>query len=324
MTQLIRVYETGDKEVMKWESMELADPGHGEIQIAHTAIGLNFIDVYFRTGTYPAPLPFTPGLEAAGIVEKIGAGVEDLKVGDRVAYAATPLGAYAESRNIEAAKVVKIPDGVEDNTAAAMMLKGMTAQYLLRSTFEVKAGDTILFHAAAGGVGLIACQWAKHLGATVIGTVGSKEKAELARQNGCDHPIIYTQENFVEKVQEITDGKGVPVVYDSVGQSTFMSSLDCLQPRGAMVLFGQSSGKVEPFDVSLLSAKGSLYLTRPTLFHYTATRPELVASANELFDVVASGAVNVSVNQEYALSNAIGAHCDLENRQTTGSSVLIP
>ncbi|NKB75639.1 MAG: NADPH:quinone reductase [Gammaproteobacteria bacterium] len=324
MTQLIRVHETGGAEVMKWESAVLTDPGPGEVQVAHTAIGLNFIDVYFRTGVYPAPLPFTPGLEAAGIVENIGDGVEGLEIGDRVAYAATPLGAYAESRNIEAVKLVKIPDGVEDSTAAAMMLKGMTAQYLLRSTFRVKSGDTILFHAAAGGVGLIACQWAKHLGATVIGTVGSEEKAALARQNGCDYPIIYTEENFVERVREITDGKGVPVVYDSVGQSTFMSSLDCLQPRGSMVLFGQSSGKVEPFDLSILSAKGSLFLTRPTLFNYTATRSELESSANELFDVVASGAVSVSVNQEYALSNAIGAHNDLENRKTTGSSVLIP
>ena len=325
MTQHIRIYETGDREVMKWEAVELGDPGPGQIQIAHTAIGLNFIDVYFRTGAYPAPqLPFTPGLEGAGVVEKIGEGVVDMEVGDRVAYAAMPLGAYAESRHISADRVVKIKDDISDQTAAAMMLKGMTAQYLLRSTYRVKPGDTILFHAAAGGVGLIACQWAKHLGATVIGTVGSEEKAELARQHGCDHPIIYTQENFVERVKDITDGKGVPVVYDSVGQTTFTQSLDCLQSRGMMVLFGQSSGKVEPFDVAALSAKGSLFLTRPTLFHYTASRSELETCANELFDVVSTGAVSIAVNQEYALSNAIEAHKDLENRQTIGSSVLIP
>ena len=325
MTQCIRVHETGDAHVMKWESTDLGDPGPSDIQIAHTAIGLNFIDVYFRTGTYPAPqMPFTPGLEGAGIVEKVGSEVTDLKEGDRVAYAATPLGAYAESRHIAADRVVRIPDGISDNVAAAMMLKGMTAQYLLRSSYRVKPSDTILFHAAAGGVGLIACQWAKHLGATVIGTVGSQAKAELARQHGCDHPVLYNDENFVERVMDITAGKGVPVVYDSVGQTTFLSSLDCLQPRGTMVSFGQSSGKVDPFDIGALSAKGSLYLTRPTLFHYTATREELDTCANELFDVVESGAVSISVNQEYALSNAIGAHQDLENRQTIGSSVLIP
>jgi len=325
MTQFVRVHETGNKDVMKWESAELSQPQPGEAQIRHTAIGLNFIDVYFRSGAYPAPqLPFTPGLEGAGIVEKLGEGISDLAVGDRVAYAAPPLGAYAEARNIPAEKLVKIKQGVDDKTAAAMMLKGMTAQYLLRSTYRVRAGDTILFHAAAGGVGLIACQWAKHLGATVIGTVSSEEKAELARRNGCDHPIIYSRDNFVDRVKQLTDGKGVPVVYDSVGQSTFLSSLDCLQTRGTLVLFGQSSGKVDPFDVSALSAKGSLYLTRPTLFNYTATRPELVDCAGELFDMVACGAVSVSINQQYALSDVTRAHDDLENRKTTGSTVLIP
>ena len=319
------VHEVGDADVMQWEEADIASPGDGEIQIKHTAIGLNYIDVYFRSGTYPAPVvPFTPGLEGAGTVEQVGPGVSDLQVGDRVAYASPPLGAYSEVRNIERAKVVKVTDNVDDQTAAAMMLKGMTAQYLLRSTYPVKEGDTILFHAAAGGVGLIACQWAKHLGATVIGTVSSDEKAELAAANGCDHPIVYTRENFVERVKDITDGKGVPVVYDSVGQTTFMDSLDCLQVRGHMVSFGQSSGKVEPLDIGLLSAKGSLYLTRPTLFNYIATPDLLAHSAGELFEVVGSGAVNVTINQTYALSEAVQAHKDLEARKTTGSTVLVP
>ncbi len=325
MIKQIVVHAAGGAEVMKWESANLADPQPGEVQIRHTAIGLNFIDVYFRSGAYPAPhSPFTPGLEAAGVVEKVGAGVTELAVGERVAYASPPLGAYCEARNLSAARVVKLADGIDARTAAAIMLKGMTAHYLLRSAYRVKAGDTILFHAAAGGVGLIACQWAKHLGATVIGTVGSEQKAALARANGCQFVIDYSRENFVERVAEITAGEGVPVVYDSVGQATFMPSLDCLKRRGTMVSFGQSSGAVEPFNIGLLSAKGSLYLTRPTLFDYTASRDELVYSAAQVFDVVVSGAVAIQVNQSYPLADAVRAHQDLENRRTTGSTVLIP
>ncbi|MEM7194518.1 MAG: quinone oxidoreductase [Pseudomonadota bacterium] len=325
MTQVMRVHQTGSAEVMQWETSELPPPEAGEVCIRHTAIGLNFIDVYFRSGAYPAPaMPFVPGLEASGVIEAVGSGVENLKEGDRVAYASPPLGAYAESRNIDASKVVRVSSGVSDEQAAAMMLKGMTAQYLLRSTYRVKPGDTILFHAAAGGVGQIACQWAKHLGATVIGTVGSDEKAELAKANGCDYPIVYTRESFVDRVQEITDGKGVPVVYDSVGADTFMDSLKCLQIRGTLACFGQSSGKVEPFDISALSAGGSLFLTRPTLFNYTATREELVACANDLFDVVATGKVSININQTYALADAVQAHVDLESRKTTGSTILKP
>ncbi len=324
-TNLIRVHATGEAGEMKWESTALAEPKADEIQIRHTAIGLNFIDVYFRIGVYAAPqLPFTPGLEAAGVVEKAGAKVADLSPGDRVAYASAPLGAYCEARNFPAARAVKIPDGIDDPTAAAIMLKGMTAHYLLRSAHRVKAGDTILFHAAAGGVGLIACQWAKHLGVTVIGTAGSEEKAELARANGCEHVINYNQENFVERVAEITGGEGVPVVYDSVGEATFLSSLDCLKARGAMVSFGQSSGTVKPFDIGLLSVKGALYLTRPTLLYYTADRDELIYRANEVFAAVTSGAINISINQRYPLAKAVDAHRDLEGRRTTGSTVLLP
>ena len=325
MPQQIVIHATGGAEVMQWESADLPDPQPDEVQVRHTAIGLNFIDVYFRTGVYAAPqLPFTPGLEAAGVVEKVGASVTDFSAGDRVAYASPPLGAYCEARNLPAARAVKIAEGLDERTAAAIMLKGMTAHYLLRGAYRVKPGDTILFHAAAGGVGLIACQWAKHLGVSVIGTVGSKEKAELARANGCEHVIDYSRENFVERVKEITGGEGVPVVYDSVGQATFMDSLDCLKTRGTMVSFGQSSGKVAPFDIGLLSAKGALYLTRPTLFSYTADRDELVYRAGEVFDAVVSGAVRIHINQTYALADAIQAHCDLEERRTTGSTVLLP
>lgn len=325
MVNLIRIHATGGAEVMQWESAELADPKADEVQVRHTAVGLNFIDVYFRTGVYAAPqLPFTPGLEAAGVVEKAGAEVADLRPGDRVAYASPPLGAYSQARNLPAARVVKIADGVDDRTAAAIMLKGMTAHYLLRSTYRVKAGETILFHAAAGGVGLIACQWAKHLGATVIGTVGSEEKAALARANGCTHVIDYNREDFVERVAEITDGAGVPAVYDSVGRATFLQSLDCLKTRGTMVSFGQSSGKVEPLDIGILNTKGALFLTRPSLFHYTADRDELIYRAGEVFDAVVSGALKISINQTYPLSEAVAAHRDLEGRRTTGSTVLLP
>ncbi len=326
MTKAIRIHETGGPEVLRWEDVELAEPKQGEIRIRHTAVGLNFIDVYFRTGLYPTPpLPFVPGLEAAGVVEAVGPGVTELKVGDRVAYGQPgAMGAYSQERVIPAEKVVRIPDGIEDQTAAAMMLKGMTAQYLLRRCYQVKSGDTIVVQAAAGGVGLIACQWAKHLGATVIGTVGSEQKAKLAADHGCDHPIIYTKEDFVARVRELTNGEGVPVVYDSVGKDTLMKSLDCLRPRGFMVLFGQSSGAVEPFNLGLLAQKGSLYITRPTLATYTAKRADLVATANDLFEVVRAGAVRIEVNQTFPLKDAADAHRALEGRKTTGSTVLVP
>lgn len=323
MPNAIRVHQTGGPEVLQWEAIEVDAPAAGQVKLKQTAIGLNFIDVYFRTGLYPAAAsPFIPGMEAAGTVIAVGEGVSDLAVGDRVAYAMV-MGSYAEERVIDAGKVVKIPDHISDETAAAMMLKGMTAQYLLRQTFPVQAGQTILFHAAAGGVGLIACQWAKHLGATVIGTVGSEEKAELAKAHGCDHPIIYTKENFVERVRELTDGKGVPVVYDSVGQATFMQSFDCLQPMGTLVSFGQSSGAVAPLDIGLLSQKGSLYLTRPTLMHYAASREQILTCTDDLFKVMATGAVKIPVNQRFALANAAAAHRSLESRETTGATVLL-
>lgn len=325
MTKAIQISTPGGPEVMHWNVVDVVSPGAGELKIRHTAIGLNYIDVYFRTGLYPAPqLPFTPGMEACGIVEEVGAEVGDIAVGDKVAYAAAPVGAYAEVRLMPADRVVKVPGGIDDQAAAAMMLKGMTTQYLLRTTYRVKAGDTIVFHAAAGGVGLIACQWAKHLGATVIGTVGSDEKAELARAHGCDHPIVYTRENLAERVREITDGAGVPVVYDSVGADTYEASLDCLAPLGMFVSFGNASGPVTSVNPGDLSARGSLFFTRPTLMTYTATREDLVACADELFDVVTQGAVNIEVNQTFALSEAQAAHRALESRQTTGSTVLMP
>ncbi len=325
MTKAIRIHKTGGPEVLQWEDVEVGEPGEGEIRVRHTAIGLNYIDVYFRTGLYPGPdLPFSLGLEAAGVVEAVGAGVKDLAEGDRIAYAAPPIGAYAEARVMPARKAVKIPDGVEDRQAAAMMLQGMTAEYLLRRCYPVKKGQTILFHAAAGGVGLIACQWAKHLGATVIGTVGSEEKAKLAKAHGCDHTILYDRENFVDRVKELTDGKGVPVVYDGVGKSTFMKSLDCLQPRGMLVSYGQASGAIEPLNIGILSQKGSLYLTRPTLMTYTASREDTLESSGALFAVVKKGAVKIGVNQTFALKDAADAHRALEGRKTTGSTVLIP
>mgnify|MGYP002024567617 FL=1 len=325
MSHAIKIYQTGGPDEMRWEPVEVGDPGPGEVRLRHSAVGLNFIDVYFRTGTYPSPqLPFTPGLEGAGTVEAIGEGVEGFAEGDRVAYAAHPLGAYAEVRLIPAEKLVHLPPGIQESTAAAMMLKGMTVQYLLRSTVALKSKDTILFQAAAGGVGLIACQWARHLGVTIIGTVGSDEKAELATAHGCTHTIVYTRENFVDRVRELTDGVGVDVVYDSVGQHTFEGSLDCLKRRGTLALFGQSSGKVPSFDPSVLAAKGSLYLTRPGLFDYTADRSSLEHCSGELFQVMQSGAVQADINQEYALSDASLAHADLEGRRTTGASVLLP
>ena len=325
MSKAIRIHQTGGPEAMKWEDVDIGAPGPGELRIRHEAIGLNFIDVYFRTGLYPAgSLPFIPGMEGAGVVEAVGEGVDSVAVGDRVAYASPPLGAYAQERLMPADKVVSIPSGVDSNQAAAMMLQGMTVEYLLRRAYRVRSDETILFHAAAGGVGLIACQWAKDLGATVIGTVSSDEKAEIARAHGCDHPIVYTRENFTERVRELTGGLGVPVVYDGVGRDTFAGSLDCLAPRGMLVSFGQSSGKVDPLDIGLLSTKGSLYLTRPTLMTYNEHRADLEASSQALFEVVARGAVRIAVNQTFPLAEAAAAHRALESRQTSGSTILVP
>jgi NADPH2:quinone reductase len=325
MAGMVRVHEVGGPEVLRFEDVEVGEPERGQVRLRQTAVGLNFIDVYFRSGLYPAPgLPFTPGLEGAGVVEAIGDGVTAVKVGERVAYAAPPIGAYAEARLMQADRLVSLPDGISDRQAAAMMLKGMTAHYLLRRTFPVQAGQTILFHAAAGGVGLIACQWAKHLGARVIGTVGSEAKAELARAHGCDFPIRYDRDDVVSRVRELTDGKGVPVVYDSVGKSTFEQSLACLAPLGMMVTFGQSSGNIPPVNLGILSQKGSLYVTRPTLMTYTAKREDLLRGASELFAVVQQGAVKIEINQTFALREAADAHRALEGRQTTGSTLLLP
>ncbi|MCY4634066.1 MAG: quinone oxidoreductase [Acidobacteria bacterium] len=323
MTHAIRIHENGGTEVLRWEAVDVPDPGPGEAVIRQTVSGLNFIDVYFRIGLYPAPsFPLTIGNEGVGVVEAIGEGVAEAAVGDRVTYCMS-LGSYAQRRIIASRFLVKIPDAISDEQAAAVMLKGCTVQYLIRRTHAVQPGETVLFHAAAGGCGLIACQWLKHLGATVIGTVGTREKAELARAHGCDHPIVYTEESFVDRVKELTGGKGVPVVYDSVGKDTFDDSLRCLQPRGLMVSFGNASGAVEPFRPAILAQKGSLFLTRPTLANYTATRQELEETTAELFDVVGSGAVRIEVNQTYALQDAAQAHRDLEARQTTGSTVLL-
>jgi NADPH2:quinone reductase len=325
MPKAIRIHEYGGPEVLRWEDVEVGDPGPGQLRIRHGAIGLNYIDVYHRTGLYPLPsLPWTLGMEGAGRVEAVGEGVTEFQVGDRVAYASPPVGAYAEVRLIPADRVVALPVAIDDQTAAAMMLQGMTAQYLLRRTYRVQSGDAVLLHAAAGGVGLIASQWARQLGALVIGTVGSDEKAAVARAHGCHHAIVYTRENFVERVREITNGQGVAVVYDSVGQQTFMGSLDCLRPLGMMVSFGNASGPVPAFEPGLLAAKGSLFLTRPSLMHYTAQRRDLVASAADLFDVVATDAVKIEVRQTYPLAETAQAHRDLEARKTTGSTVLLP
>ena len=321
----IRIHQNGGPEVLQFEDFAIAKPKPGEVQIRHTAIGVNFIDVYFRTGLYPAPngLPFIPGSEGAGVICDLGEGVVGLKEGDRVAYAFTP-GSYATHRNIAADRVVKIPDGVSDNEAAAMMLKGMTAEYLLCRTHAVKSEDVILFHAAAGGVGLIAGQWAKSIGATVIGTARGAEKAALAKANGYDHVIDYSHEDLVARVKEITGGKGVDVVYDSIGKDTWERSLDCLRPRGMFATFGQSSGPIEGFTLAHLASRGSLFATRPSLFAYTATRSDLELSASRLFDKVKSGAVKIAVNQTFALENAADAHRALEGRATTGATVLIP
>jgi NADPH2:quinone reductase len=325
MTHAIRIHQYGGPEEMVWEEVAVGAPGPGEARIRQTAVGLNFIDVYFRTGVYKAPsLPTGLGSEGAGIVEAVGPDVTEVKPGERVAYAMGPLGAYAEARVLPAKFLVKLPDDVDDRAAASMMLQGMTAQYLLRRTYRVQKGDTILVHAAAGGVGLILCQWAKHLGATVIGTVSTEEKAALAKAHGAAHIIFYGRENVAERVRELTGGAGVPVVYDSVGKDTFDGSLDSLAPLGLLALFGASSGKVPPFDLGLLAGKGSLYVTRPTLATYTAKREDLLGSSAELFEVVRSGAVKVQVNQTFALKDAAEAHRALEGRKTTGSTVLVP
>lgn len=326
MTQAkaIRIFETGGPEVMQYVDVDVPAPGPGEATIKQQAIGLNYIDVYFRTGLYPQPLPGGIGMEASGVVEAVGEGVTHVKPGDHVAYAGRPTGAYVAVRTMPADILVRLPDAIDFETGAAMMLQGMTAQYLLRDSYRVQPGDTVLFHAAAGGVGLIACQWLKALGATVIGTVGSDAKAELARAHGCDHTIVYTRENFTERVREITGGKGVPVVYDGIGKDTFAGSLDCLAPRGMMVTYGNASGPVPPVDLSVLSAKGSLKITRPTLMTYTARRELLEPMAAELFDVVSSGKVKIEIHQRYELQNAAQAHRDLEARKTTGSTILLP
>ena len=324
MPHAIRLESFGGPEVMKWEAVEVGEPGEGQARVRHTAVGVNYIDTYHRTGLYPIPLPGGLGSEAAGVVEAVGPGVTVVKPGDRVAYAGGPPGSYSESRVIPAHLLVPIPDGVTDEVAAAVMLKGMTAQYLIKRTYPVKAGETVLYHAAAGGVGLIACQWLRALGVHVIGTVGSDEKAAIAKAHGCEHVIISTREDIPARVKEITGGAGVPVVFDSVGKDTFNASLDCLRPRGLLVSFGNASGKVPPIDIGILSAKGSLYLTRPTLATYTATRPELEATADDVFQIIGSGAVKVEIRHRYKLSDAAQVHRDLEGRKTVGSIVMTP
>jgi len=322
MVKAIRIHQTGGPEVLTWEDVTIGDPGPGEIRVRTAAAGLNFIDVYYRTGLYKgAEMPLTLGFEGAGTVEAVGDGVTGISVGDRVAYV-NPIGSYAEARLMPADRAVPLPGDIDFDTAAAMMLKGLTAHYLLRRTYRVQSGDTVLIHAAAGGVGLIACQWAKSLGATVIGTVGSDAKAEQARAHGCDHPIVYTRENFTDRVREITDGKGVPVVYDSIGKSTFEGSIDCLAPLGMMVSFGNATGPVPPIDPAMLTARGALFFTRPTLFAYVGTRADLLSAASELFDVVTSGKVRIEVNQRWPLAQTADAHRALEARKTTGSTIM--
>jgi NADPH2:quinone reductase len=323
MTHAIRIHQTGGPEVLRWEEVDVASPGPGEVRLRHTAIGLNFIDTYHRSGLYPLPLPAIPGSEGAGIVEEIGPGVWEVKPGDRVAYAG-PVGAYAEERLVAAHRLVPLPEDVDDRVAAAAMLKGMTAQYLLRRTHRVEAGETILLHSAAGGVGLIAAQWAKSLGASVIGTVSTDAKAALAREAGCDHVVVTSRESFAARVKEITGGAGVRVVYDAVGKETFDGSLDCLAPLGLMVSYGNASGPVPPVSPLVLAQKGSLFLTRPTLMTYTARREDLLATAADLFAVLRSGAVKVRIDATFPLREAAAAHAALEGRRTTGSTVLLP
>ncbi len=323
MPHVIRIHQNGGPEQMRWEEVAVGDPGPGEVRVRNTAIGLNYIDTYHRSGLYPLPLPLVLGSEGAGVVEAVGPEVKEFNVGDRVAYA-QPMGAYAEVLLRPVARLVKLPAGIQDETAAAMMLKGMTAWYLSRRTYNVKKGDTIVVHAAAGGVGQILCQWAKHLGATVIGTVGSDEKVALAKTVGCEHVVVMSREKLSERVKEITKGKGVPVVYDGVGKDTFMESLDCLAPLGLMASFGNASGAVAPVNIGLLAAKGSLFLTRPTLGNYTATREDLLTAVKDLFEVVEKGVVKITINQRYPLREAAQAHRDIEARKTTGSTVLLP
>lgn len=324
MTKAIIMRSTGGPEVLVWEDYDPGTPGRGEVRIDQQAVGLNFIDVYHRTGLYPLPeLPAVPGMEGAGVVTEVGEGVDDLVPGDRVAYAGLPVGAYAQSRCIPADRLVKVPDAVSLEEAAAMLLQGMTVRYLLKGCYQVGPETTILLQAAAGGVGLIMCQWAKHLGATVIGTVSSREKADLAKQHGCTHTILYSEEDFVSAVGELTGGRGVDVVYDSVGKETFGESLKCLRPQGMMVTFGQSSGPVEPLELGTLAAHGSLFLTRPSLMHYTATREDLIAHAKDLFEVVSAGAVSIRIGSRFKLADAAEAHRQLEARKTTGSSILL-
>ncbi|WP_444633679.1 quinone oxidoreductase family protein [Cupriavidus oxalaticus] len=324
MSKAIRIEQTGGPEVMQWVDVDVGEPGPGQVRVRHEAVGLNYIDVYFRTGLYKQPLPGGLGMEGAGVVEAVGEGVGHVSVGDRVAYAGRPTGAYAQVRVMPADIVVRLPDAIPFDTAAAMMLQGLTAQYLIRDSYKVQPGDTVLLHAAAGGVGLIVSQWLKALGVTVIGTVGTDEKAELARANGCAHTIVYTRESFVDRVREITNGKGVPAVYDSIGKDTFQGSLDCLAPRGTMVSFGNASGPVPPFDLSVLGSKGSLRLTRPTLMTYVVHRELLEPMVADLFDAVTTGKVKVDIRQRYALSEVAQAHRDLESRKTTGSTILLP
>ncbi|HDR9759009.1 TPA: quinone oxidoreductase [Burkholderia cepacia] len=324
MPKAIRYDQPGGPDVMKWVDVEVGEPKAGEVRIRQHAVGLNYIDVYFRTGLYPQPLPGGLGMEAAGEVTAVGEGVTALKAGDRVAYVGQPPGAYAQERVMPAERLVKLPDGISYDDAASVMLQGLTAHYLLRRTYPVKAGDTILIHAAAGGVGLLVCQWAKALGATVIGTVGSDEKAALAKAHGCDHPIVYTRENFTQRVKEITNGAGVPVVYDSIGKDTYIGSLDCLAPLGYFVSFGNASGPLPAIDSKEFSSRGSLFFTRPTLFSYIAKRADLESAAAELFDVILSGKVKTSINQRYPLAEVGRAHADLESRKTTGSTILVP
>jgi NADPH2:quinone reductase len=324
MPRAIRIHQPGGPEVMQLEEVEVGDPGPGEARVRHTAIGVNYLDTYHRSGAYKLALPATIGMEGAGIVEAVGAGVTDIRPGDRVAYCTGTPGSYSEVRVMPAERLVPLPAGISERMAVAMMLKGLTTQYLFRQTRELKDGETILFHAAAGGVGLIACQWARALGATMIGTVGSDEKAELAKAHGCAHTIVYTRENFVERVKALTGGKGVPVVYDGVGKDTFPASLDCLVPRGLFVSYGNASGLIPPVDIMLLSQKGSLYLTRPTLFTYAQPRSNLLAMSRELFDMVQSGRIKVEASKTYPLADAAQAHRDLHARRTTGSVILIP
>jgi NADPH:quinone reductase len=324
MPNAIRFHKNGGPEVMQWESVDVGEPGPGEARVRHTAIGVNYIDTYHCSGLYKLALPSGLGTEGAGVVEAVGPGVTDVRPGDRVAYSGGPLGAYSEVRVMPADRLVKLPDGVSDKVAATLMLKGLTVQYLFRQTFPLKGGETILLHAAAGGIGLIACQWARALGVTVIGTVGSDEKAALAKANGCTHAIVYTRENFVERVKHLTGGKGVPVVYDGVGKDTFPASLDCLSPRGMFVSFGNASGAIAAFDILLLAQKGSLYASRPTLATYTASRAAMLAMSEEMFSLVLSGKLTSEPRQTYALKDAAQAHRDLQARKTTGATILLP